>query len=54
MPEPVRLRRPRSGEGGVDRVIQGIANVAIVGDRAHQRHATGIDGSDTALDQLAA
>jgi len=40
-------------------VIEGVANVAVVGDRphqrhaagTHQRHAAGIPGVDAALDQ---
>ena len=43
--------RSESGEDGVDGVIQRIANVRIVCNRAHQRHAAGIARRDAALRQ---
>ena len=43
---------PHSKEGR-DRRIQRIAHVGVVGDRAHQRHAAGLDRIDAGGDQAA-
>ena len=40
-----------SGEDRVDGVIKGTANVGVVGDGAHQGHATGVGRIDAVLDQ---
>jgi hypothetical protein len=37
-----------SGEYGVDAVVQGLADVSVVRDGAHQRHAARLFGIDSA------
>ncbi len=48
----VRLGLPHSGESHVDSVIERLANVGIVGDGAHQRHAAGVSCINAVADQL--